>query len=138
MQQRQPRRGQHHLPAVLSQLAAIFARGEPGEIGDDCGDNAEGDQPVDGGRQLVHRGCGPRVPGHPDTEHEGVAEPECQSGEEAYLGDVDGAQPVIRIDPEADRAAGEHGGADIVADCVAGEARQRRDAVGYVFLADGP
>ena len=48
-----------------------------------------------------------------------------------------GGQPVIRIDPEADRAAGEHGGADVVADRVAGEARQRRDAVGHVLLADG-
>ncbi len=44
---------------------------------------------------------------------------------------------MIRIDPEPDRAAGEHGGADIVADGVAGEARQRRGAVGHVRLADG-
>ena len=66
-----------------------------------------------------------------------VAEPECQAGQKADLGDVDGAEAVIRIDPEADRAAGEYGGADIVADRVAGEARQRRDAIGHVLLADG-
>ena len=47
-------------------------------------------------------------------------------------------QAVVRIDPETDRAAGKDGGADIVADGVAGEARQRGDAVGDVLLADGP
>ena len=78
------------------------------------------------------------MPGHADAEHEQVAEPECQAGEKADLGDVDGVEAVIRIDPETDRAAGEHGGADVVADRIAGEARQRRDAIGHVFLADGP
>jgi hypothetical protein len=59
-------------------------------------------------------------------------------GEKADLGDVDRAQAVVGINPEADRAAGEYGRADIMSDGVAGEARQRRDTVGYVFLADGP
>ncbi len=48
------------------------------------------------------------------------------------------AQSVIRINAKADRAPGEHGRANIVADCVAGEARQRRDAIGDVALADRP
>ena len=77
------------------------------------------------------------MPGHADAEHEQIAEPEGQAGQKADLGDVDRGQAVIRIDPEADRAAGKDGGADIVADGVAGEARHRRDAVGHVVLADG-
>ncbi len=99
---------------------------------------ADRDQPVDRRRQLVHRGRRPRVPGHADAEHEDIAEPEGQPGEEADFCDVDGAEAVLRIDPETDRAAGEHGGADIVADRVAGEARQCSDAIGHVLLADGP
>ena len=74
--------------------------------------------------------------GHAEPKHEQVAEPERQSGEKADLRDVNGIQPVVRIDPEADGAAGEHGGADIVADRIAGEAGQRGNAIGYVLLAD--
>ena len=90
-----------------------------------------------GRRQQIHRAGGPGVPGHAEAEHEQVAEPEGQAGEKADLGDVDGVQAVVRIDPEPDRAAGKYGGADIVADRVAGEARHRRDAVGHMVLADG-
>ena len=136
LQQRQPRRRQHHLPAVLAEFAAVFAERQPAEIGDDGGDAADRDQAVDCRRQLIHRGCGRRMPGHADAEHEGVAEPECQSGQEADLGNVDRVQSVVRIDPEADRAAGEDGRADVVADGIAGEAGERRDPVGHVLLAD--
>src|SRR5260370_40185087 len=44
----------------------------------------------------------------------------------------------MRKNPKPDRAAGENGGADVVADRVAGKTRQRGDAVGYMFLADRP
>ena len=74
--------------------------------------------------------------GHADAEDEGIAEPEGQAGQEADFGDVDRIQPVVRINPEADRAARENGGADIVANGIAGEAGQRRDAVRHVFLAE--
>ena len=77
------------------------------------------------------------MPGHAAAEHEQIAEPEGEAGEEADLCDVDRGQAVIGIDPEADRAAGKDGGADIVPDRVAGEARQRGDAIGDVGLADG-
>ena len=77
------------------------------------------------------------MPGHADAEHESVAEPERQAGDEADFRDVDGVEAVIRIDPETDRAAGENRGADIVADGVAGESRQRGDAIGHLRLADG-
>ena len=96
------------------------------------------DQPVHGRRQQVHRGRRPGVQGHAEAEHDQIAEPEGQAREEADLGDVDRAQPVVRIDPEANSAAGKHRGADIVADRVAGEARQRGDAIGHMLLADGP
>src|SRR6516164_6361694 len=76
------------------------------------------------------------MPGHADAKHEGVAEPECQAGEKADLGDIDGAQAVLRIDAETDGTAGEDGGADIVADRVAREAGQCGDPVRYVFPAD--
>ena len=77
------------------------------------------------------------MPGHADAEHEQIAEPEGQAREEADLGDIDRAEAVVGIDPETDRAAGENRGADIVADGVAGEARQRSDAIGDVRLANG-
>ncbi len=78
------------------------------------------------------------MPGHADTEHEGIAEPEGQAGKKADFGDIDGAEPVVRIDPETDRAAGKYRGADIVPDRIAGEARQGCDPVGHVLLADRP
>jgi hypothetical protein len=78
------------------------------------------------------------MPGEAEPEHQQIAEPEGQSGQKADLGDIDGVQPIVRIDPETDRAAGEHGGADVVADRIAGEARHRCDAVGHMVLADGP
>src|SRR6185437_15965892 len=45
-------------------------------------------------------------------------------------------QLVIRIDAEADGTSGENGGADIVADRIAGEARQCRDPVWHMLLAN--
>ncbi|MGY4350620.1 hypothetical protein ACVWXM_007113 [Bradyrhizobium sp. GM7.3] len=74
--------------------------------------------------------------GHADREHEDVTEPEGQARQEADFCDVDRIQPVIRIDPEADRAAGEDGGADIVADRIGREAGERCNAIGHVLLAD--
>ncbi len=73
----------------------------------------------------------------PHAEHEQIAEPEGEAGEKADLCDIDRGQAVVGIDPEPDRAAGKDGGADIVADGVAGEARQRGDAIGDVRLANG-
>lgn len=78
------------------------------------------------------------MPGHAEAEHEQIAEPEGEPREKADLGDVDGVEAEIRIDPKSYRAAGEDGGADIVADRVAGETRERCNAVRHVFLADGP
>ena len=97
---------------------------------------ASADQPVDAVRQQVHRARRGRMPDHADAEHEQIAEPEGQAGDEADLGDVDRGQAVVGIDPEPDRAAGEHRGAEIVADHIGGEARQRGDAVRHVQLAD--
>ncbi len=78
LQQRQPRRGQHHLPAVLTELAAVLAHHQPDEIGRNAGEAAERDQPVHRRRQKVHRGGGPGVPRHAEAEHEQIAEPEGQ------------------------------------------------------------
>ena len=74
--------------------------------------------------------------GDAEAEHRGIAEPEGQAGEKADLGDVDRVQPPGRIDAVAHRAAGEDAGADIVADRIAGEGRERVDAVGHVGVAD--
>src|SRR5262249_830994 len=109
---------------------------QPGEIGEDCQETAQRDHPVDCRRQLVHGGGGRRMPGHADREHENIAEPEGEAGEKADFCDVNRVQPVIRIDAETDRAAGEDGGADIVADRIGGEAGQRGDTVGNVLLAN--
>ena len=46
------------------------------------------------------------------------------------------SSPHSRIDAIAHRAAGEHAGADIVADRIAGEAGERRDAIGHFIAAD--
>ena len=94
-------------------------------------------KPVHRRRQQVHRRRRLGMPGHAQAEHEQIAEPEGQAREKADLGDIDRGQAVIGIDPEPDRAAGKDGGADIVADGVAGETRQRGDAIGDVGLADG-
>ncbi len=86
---------------------------------------------------AVDRGGRLRMPDHADAEHEGVAEPEGEAGDEADLGDVDRREAPVRIDAEADGAAGEDRGADVVADGVAREARQCGDAIGHLRLADG-
>ena len=78
------------------------------------------------------------MPGHADAEYEQVAEPERQPGDKTDLCDVDGVQPIVRIDPKPDRAAGKHRRADVVADGVAREGCERRDAIGDVILADRP
>ena len=77
-----------------------------------------------------------RLVGDAQPEHGGVAEPEGQAGDEADFCDVDGAEAPGRIDPVAHRPAGEHAGADIVADRVAGEPGQRRDPIGRVGAPD--
>ena len=74
--------------------------------------------------------------GDAEPEHGGVAEPEREAGNEAELGDLDGVEPPGRIDAVAHRAAGEDAGADIVADRIAGESAERRDAVRHVMAAD--
>ena len=74
----------------------------------------------------------------PNPEHRGIAEPEGQAGQEADLGDVDRIQPPGRIDPIAHRAAGKDAGADIVPDRIAGEGRERIDAVGDIGTPDRP
>ena len=74
--------------------------------------------------------------GEAEAQHGDVAEPEGETGDEADLGDLDGVEAPGRIDAVAHRAAGEHAGADIVADRIGGEAGQRRDAVGHVLAAD--
>src|ERR1700737_4259178 len=122
----------------MTELAAVLAHHQPEEIDRNAGEAAERDQPVHGGRQKVHRGGGPGVQGHAEPEHEQIAEPEGEPREKADLGDVDGVEAEIRIDPKSYRAAGEDGGADIVADRVAGETRERCDAVRHVSLAYSP
>ena len=77
-----------------------------------------------------------RRQGDAEAEHGGVAEPECQSGDEADLRHFHRVEAVGGIDPVTHGTAGEHGGADIVADGIAGEAGQRRDAIGNLPAAD--
>ena len=74
--------------------------------------------------------------GDPKSEHRGIAEPECQAGQKADLGDVDRVQSPGGIDAIAHRAASEHAGADIMSDRIAGEGGERVDAVGNVGAAD--
>ena len=74
--------------------------------------------------------------GDAEAQHRGIAEPERQPGEKADLGDVDRVQAPCGIDPVAHRAAGEHAGADIVADRIAGEGGERVDPIGNVGVVD--
>ncbi|MGX1165268.1 hypothetical protein AB7M16_001534 [Bradyrhizobium sp. USDA 372] len=136
LHQGQRRRGQHHLPALLAELAALLAHAEPDEISPDRCESAEGDQPVERRGQLIHRGGRIWMDGHADRKHEDVTEPEGQARQEADLRDVDRVQPIVRIDPETDRAAGEDRGSDVVADRIGREAGERCDAIGHVLLAD--
>src|SRR4051812_29031998 len=77
------------------------------------------------------------MPGKAEAKHESIAQPKRQSRNETDLGDIDGVQSIIRIDPKTDGAPGEYRRSDIMADGVAGETRQRGDAVGDLRLADG-
>ncbi len=77
------------------------------------------------------------MPCHAHTEHEQIAEPEGEAREKADFCDIDRGQAIVGIDPEPDRAAREDGGADVVADGVAGEARHCSDAIGDMRLANG-
>ena len=74
--------------------------------------------------------------GDPQSQHRGIAEPECQAGQKADLGDVDRVQSPGGIDAIAHRAAGKDAGADIVPDRIAGEGCERVDAVGNIGAAD--
>ena len=111
----------------------FLASHDPDEIGGDAGEAAERDQPVDRRRQHVHRrlaAAGCQAMPMPSTNRlpSQKVRPEMKQILATSIAD----QAVVRIDPKPDRAAGEHRGADIVADGVAGEARQRRDPVGHV------
>src|SRR5205823_9680004 len=68
--------------------------------------------------------------------HRGVAKPERQSGQEAYLGNVDRVEAPVGINTIAHRAAGKDARTDIVADRIAGKGSQRVDAVGDIAVAD--
>ena len=74
---------------------------------------------------------------HADPEQGGVAEPEGEPGNKADLGDFDDAQAPGGVDAVAHGAAGEDARANIVSDRIAGEARERRDAIRHVGAADG-
>ena len=74
--------------------------------------------------------------GDAQPQHRGIAEPEGQAGQKADLGDVDRIQSPRGINPIAHRAAGKDAGADIVPDRIAGEGRERVDAVGNIGAAD--
>ena len=127
LQQRQRPARQRHLPAVAADDARLDP--DPGHIGAEHGEHHERQHPVAPQRQLIDGARGLRRIQHAEPEHGGIAEPERQPGEEADLGDLDDAQAPGGIDAIAHGAAGEHAGADIVADRVAGEAGQRRDPV---------
>ena len=73
--------------------------------------------------------------GNAKPQHGGVAEPEGQARHEADLRHFDGVKTIGRINAVAHRAAGKHGGADIVTDRIAGEAGQRGDAIGNFVAA---
>ena len=100
--------------------------------------DGKGDDPIEPGRKLIDRRGRFRMIGDAEAQHRGIAEPEGQAGQKADLGDVDRVQSPGGIDPIAHRAAGENAGADIVSDRIAGEGRERIDAVGNVGVADRP
>ncbi len=77
-----------------------------------------------------------RMPGEAEAEHRDIAEPECQAGDEADLGDLDGIEPPAGIDAIAHRASGEDAGPDVVADRIGGEAGERGDTVRHVAAPD--
>ena len=91
---------------------------------------------VEPGRQLIDGARSMRLEGDAESEHRGIAQPEGQSGHEADLRDVDGAQAPGRIDPVSDRAAGKHACSDIVTHRIAGEAGKRSHPVGHVGASD--
>src|SRR6516165_12787326 len=65
-----------------------------------------------------------------------MTKPKGQTGDEADFGDVDDTQSAGGVDAVAHRTAGEHAGADIVANGVAGKARECGDAIRHVRPAD--
>ena len=95
------------------------------------------DAAVEHAGKLGDRPRGVRLDADAETQHRGVAEPEGETGDEADLRHLDGVEPVSGIDAVAHRTAGEHGGADIVPDRIAGEGAERGDAVGNFGAADG-
>ena len=74
--------------------------------------------------------------GDPQSQYRSIAEPERQAGQETDLCDVDRIQPPSGINPIAHRASGKDAGADIMPDRIAGEGRERVDAVRNIAAAD--
>jgi hypothetical protein len=70
------------------------------------------------------------------AEHECIAEPERQSGDEGDLDHIGNAQTPGGVDTKADGAGGEDRRAKIVPDRVADEACQRRDPKRHVAASD--
>jgi hypothetical protein len=85
---------------------------------------------------LIDGRGGERRIGDAETEHGGVSLPEGQPGDEADFRDFDGGQPPARIDAVANRATGEYARADIVADRIAGEGRERGRPIRHVGPPD--
>src|SRR5947208_6141047 len=83
------------------------------------------EQPVQPVLKLVDRRSCLRMIRNPDPQHRGIAKPERQSGQEAYLGNVDRVEPPVGIDAVAHRAAGKDAGTDIVPDRIAGKGSER-------------
>ena len=98
---------------------------------------ARADDAVHPGRQLVDRHGGFRVISDTEAEDGGVAQPEGQTGDEADFRNLDCIKSVHRIDAVTHSTPGEYGGADIVADRVAGETGQRRDAIWNFIASNG-
>src|SRR3954454_3546181 len=67
--------------------------------------------------------------GNTESEDRGVAEPERQASQEAYLCDVDRVQAPGRIDAITHGPAGEHARADTMSDRIPGKRRERVDEV---------
>ena len=135
LQQGQRPPGQDHRP--WSAADNSWFGPDPGHIGRKADDDADRDQAVEPGRQLIDVGRRLRVINDAQPQHRGVAEPERQAGQKADLGHIDRIQSPRRIDAIAHRAAGKDAGADIVTDRVAGEGRERGHPVGNIGAADG-
>src|SRR5262249_53666394 len=72
------------------------------------------------------------------AEDRSIAEPKGKSGNKADLRYLDRIEPICRIDAITHGTAGEHRGADVVSDRIAGEAGERGDAVRHLVASYGP